>query len=191
MSVEVNSCNKSNVVRVKSLIEVPKLEPFCSGFERLVTIMDLDGVLCESGEKNTTHANIAKLMALKRIATKSESIIFDSMRMRVDYRSRPQNGKVISFPFYNQDSENFLRYIVHRSNPNCGIDFKVDFFRKIEKGYVKEMEQLVRENLKQGRGVVFIGSNQNDISVAKKISRNIDESERDKIYIFNTGHWLI
>lgn len=176
---------------VESLVDVPKLEPFCNGLGRLATIMDLDGVLCESGKKNKTNINIVKLGALKRIAINSDFITFDSSRLRVSYESRPKDGRVILFPFFNQDSEIFLKNMVQRFNPNCGVDFKVDFFRKKRKGYIEEMEQLVRENLKLGRKVVFIGSNQNDISVAKKIVTNIDEPVKDRIYIFNTGHRLI
>jgi len=176
---------------VKSLVEVPNMEPFCSGLEHLFVIMDLDGVLCESGKKNTTHANIAKLAALRSIAKNSDIITFDSSRMRVNYKSHPQDGNVIYFPFFNQDSEIFLRDMIQRFNPDCRVDFKIGFLRKIKKGEVEEVEQLVRENLKQGRKIVFIGSNRNDIGVAEKIVTNIDESVKDKIYVFNTGHRII
>ena len=176
---------------VESLIEVPKLEPFCGDFGHLTTILDLDGVLCEFGENNTTYKNIERLVALKRIAVNSDLMIIDSSRIRVSSENYPQGKNVTHFPFYNQDSENFLRDIIHRFNPNCGVDFRVSFFRKRRKRYGEEMEELVREILELGRKVVFIGSNRNDIDVAKKIVTNIDDSERNKIHIFNTGHRLI
>lgn len=176
---------------VKSLVEVPKMEPFCGGLGHLSTIMDLDEVLCESGRKNTTHRNIAKLAALRSIAKNSDIITFYSSRMRVNYKNHPQGEYVTYFPFFNLSSENFLRDMTQRFNPDCRVDFKVDFLRKIRKGEVEEVEQLVRENLKQGRKVVFIGSNRNDIRVAKKIVTNIEEPVKDKIYVFNTSHWII
>jgi len=176
---------------VKSLVEVPKMEPFCGGLGHLATIMDLDGVLCESGRNNTTQANIAKLAALRSIVKNSDTITFDSSRMRVNYKSHTQDGNVIYFPYFNFSSENFLRDMIQRFNPDCRVDFKVGFLRKIRKGEVEEVEQLVRENLKQGRKVVFIGSNRNDIRVAEKIVTNIDEPVKDKIYVFNTGHRII
>lgn len=190
LSAEVISLKKPiNVVMVKSLVEVLKFEPFLDGLGHLFVIIDLDGVLCIPGD--TTHENIAKLVALKTIAANSDFLTIDSSRLRISYKSRRQDGNVIHFPFYNQDSENFLSDIVSRFNPNCEVDSKVGFFRKRRKGYAEEMDELVRENLEQGRKVVFIGSNRNDISVAKKIVTNIDDSGKNKVYIFNTGYQSI
>ena len=191
MSVEAIKPNKIDVVYVKSLIEVPKIEPFGDGLRHLAVIMDLDGVLCESGKNNTTQTNIEKLAALRRIAVNSDIITFDSSRMRINRESRPHEGNVIAFPFLNLDSEVFLRDMIKRSNPDCRVNFKVGFFRKERNEGVFEREQSVKEYLRQGEKVVFIGSSKNDVSLAKKIVSNVDESVKDRIYIFNTGHWII
>lgn len=174
-----------------SSIEVPNLKPFCDNIGHLAVIMDLDGVLCESGNKDTTHTNIEKLVSLRRIAKQSDIITFDSSRFRVNKKSHQHDRSVINFPFFNLDSGDFLRDIIKRSNPDCRVNFKVDFMRKEKKVGVDEREQLVREYLKQGRKVVFIGSSRNDIRVAKTIIDNIDEPLTDRVFVYNTNHWII
>ncbi len=192
LSIERTGLNKLiNVTRVKSLCEIPKLEPFCNNLGHLSTIMDLDGVLCESSKNNTPHVNIEKLVALRRIAVNSDTITFDSSRMRTKRKSLPEDGNVVYYPFFNKESEEFLKYIIGRSNPNCRVDFIMGFLNKqINKG-VEKRKQLVEENLKEGRKVVFIGSSRNDIRVALKTTENIDESLKKRVYVFNTGHWII
>lgn len=166
-------------------------EPFCSGSKNLATYIDLDGVLCESGKENKTLNNAMKLRILGEIAESSGSICFDSCRIRTYNENRRQDRNVITFPFFDQNSEIFLKDIVERFNPDCKVDFRIGFLRKNKKSYVNEMEGLVRTDLADGRDVVFIGSCLNDIKAFSRITKNIGESTKGKIYGFNTGHLII
>lgn len=197
LGVEIGE--SADVVQVKSLVEIPKLEPFLSG-SNLSVIMDLDGVLCQKGKKNNWEANLLRLRALDEIAKKSREIMFNTARIHAESEGdflvslpRVFKRQAISFwPILTRDSENKLFGFIKTSNPFCSINFNVGFLQKIG-DMDNNVYDFTDRALRQGRNLVFIGSSGLDRKIAKNVTRNmlIKGHDISGIFCFDTGHRLI
>jgi hypothetical protein len=186
------------IIRVDSLMDVVKREPFVSG-DNISTIMDLDGVLCEVGKKNNLSNNLQKIIALRCIISKSEEIAFSSARKRPK-----ENGlfwksvgpiferqSVTFFPFFSKRSEENLERFARTYNSNCKVLFEIN--PKKKEGCTDKIFEISCRTQEQQRRLVIIGSSFIDTKGVKEITSRMHEigKSTENIFYFNTNHWFI
>ena len=183
------------------LSEITQREPFLVG-EKIVSILDLDGVLCEYGQRNNFDCNVSRLLNLKKIISKSDEFIFYSSRIEMNEDSKiwdflkPLFGDTIiaKCPFITKSSENRLKSFAEKVNPDCLIQFKVGF-KKMRScfGLDDNLFDMVEKSLEQNKKIVMIGSSIFDRKIVKQIVENTKEKglNTKNIYSFNTGHWFV
>lgn len=180
--------------RISSLPEVLGKEPFLTG-EKIVTVLDLDGVLCEYGEKNNSGNNLSRLLALKNIISKSDEFIVYSSRFNIDEESylwkkvlKPVFGKtsIVKCPFMVQSSMNRLEGFVKKANENCEFKYLVGL-KKMRSCFKvdDDLQEIAQKTLEQNKKLVMVGSSVFDKTIARK-NLNLEN-----LFYFDTGHILI
>ena len=174
------------------------MEPFVSG-DNLFTIIDLDGVLCEFGRKNTLNNNFQKLAALRDIVSKSEEVVFYSSRQSPQEKGvfwktfgpMFERQSVTFFPFFSKRSKENLEKFVGACNPNCKVSFEINPDKK-EGCTDKIFEMSCRAQEKQ-RKLVIIGSGPTDTKSVSEITLKMHKigKRTENIFYFNTKHWFI
>ena len=190
-----------NVEKIDLLSEVAKKEPFLSG-EKVVSVMDLDGVLCEYGRKNNVDDNLSRLLALRRIIEGSDEFVFYSSRIKLDEDSRiwkvlkPVFGEtsVVKCPFIVKSSIDRLENFVKKANSDCEVKFKTGL-RKMRSCFGDEdgFSDVVEKTLRQDKKLVMVGSSIFDRQIISKTAKEMESKglNSQQMYFFDTGHWIV
>ena len=200
-NLETKNKQLFNVEKIDLLSEIIKKEPFLSG-EKVVSVVDLDGVLCEYGRKNNADDNLSRLLGLRRIIEGSDEFVFYSSRIKLDEDSRiwkvlkPVFGEtsVVKCPFMIDSSMERLQNFANKANENCKFEFKVGF-KKMRScfGDDDNFSDLVEKTLRQDKKLVMVGSSIFDRQIISKTAKEMDSKGLDsqKMYFFDTGHWIV
>jgi hypothetical protein len=187
--------------KINFLSEVTKREPFL-GKEKIVSLVDLDGVLCEYGFKNNQEDNVLRLLALKNIVSKSDEFVFWSSRFEVDENKdwwkilKPVfgNKSITKCPFITESSIGKLEHFAQKANPECLVKFKIGL-RKMRSCFAVDDDilSLATKTLEQDKKLVMVGSSIFDRQIIKQVVKETVKKGIDSknIYYFDTGHWLI
>ena len=188
--------------KISSFSEILQKEPYLTG-ERIVTVLDLDGVLCEYGEKNSSTNNLSRLLTLKNIISKSDEFIIYSSRINIDEESdlwkkilKPVFGgtSIVRCPFMVKSSMDRLESFAKKANPNCEFNSRVGF-RKMRSCFTTEdnFSDLVEKTIKCGKKFVMIGSSVFDRQIVKQTVRGLNSKGIDtkNVYAYSTEHTLV
>lgn len=188
--------------RINSLPEVLGKEPFLTR-GKIVTVLDLDGVLCEYGEKNNSDNNLSRLLALKNIISKSDEFIVYSSRFNVDEESylwkkilKPVFGKtsIVKCPFMIQSSMDRLEAFAKKANSDCSFDSRVGF-KKMRSCFAAEdnFSTLMEKTIEQSKNFVMIGSSIFDRQIIKQAVKELNRKGVDtkNVYGYSTEHTLV
>lgn len=179
--------------KINSLLEITKFDPFL-GNNSIVSIVDLDGVLCEYGRKNNSDDNTSRFLALKNIIQRSEEFIVYSSRIEINEDSKLwQNLKpifgqtsIVRCPFMVESSKNRLEDFAKRANENCDFKYLVGL-KKMRSCFKMDddLQDIAQKTLKQNKKLVMIGSS---IFDRKIVNKNLN---LDNVFYFDTGHILV
>lgn len=189
-----------NEVRVNNLNSILSERPFVDT-KGIVSIFDLDGVLCEHGHKNNFEANVSRLRSMKAIIAKSDEFVIWSSRINIKDNSAvgrilvPMFGKnsITMFPFITDKSIDRLEGFAQKSNPDCVVSSKIGL-RKM-RSCIKADEDffdLTKTTLEQDKKLVMVGSCAIDRQIMKQVATETQAVGLDtkNIYFFNTGHLI-
>lgn len=177
------------------------MEPFL-GEESIVSVIDLDGVLCEFGRRNNLDNNISRFLGLKNIISKSKEFVVYSSRIELNEDSgmwkmlKPVFGdtSIARCPFMVKSSIDRLENFAQKANPDCSVEFKVGF-KKIRScfGEVDDFSTLVEKTLEQNKKLVMVGSSFFDRQIIKQAEKETAKKglNTKNIYFFDTGHWIV
>lgn len=181
------------VSKIESFLDVTKMEPFL-GEKKVVSIIDLDGALCEYGRKNNFDDGISRLLGLKSIIEKSEDFIVYSSRIHIDENGwlwnkiKPIFGQtsIVHCPFMVESSKERLESFVKKANDNCGFKYIVGL-RKMRSCFAMDddLQEIAQKTLMENKKLVMIGSSCIDKIIAKK-NLNLEN-----FFYFDTGHILV
>ena len=182
---EVKVSGLLNSIRINSLADVLKY-PVFSGESNVAVVMDLDGVLCHLGKRNTWEEKMRKLRALTDIYKRSDRVIHSSARIRLfvqEYQDKTDDlrceelgsvkdnrlGKILNplislvsknsispYPVFSAYSRNSLLLLAEKANPNCRVSFDIGLKKNFGKN--EEVFDLATSSLTSGSEVVVIGS---------------------------------
>ncbi len=179
--------------KINSLSEVTKNDPFL-GSNRITSIIDIDGVLCEFGRKNNFDDGVSRLLGLKSIIEKSEDFIVYSSRIHVNENGwlwnkiKPIFGQtsIVHCPFMVESSKERLENFVKKANKNCDFKYMVGI-RKMRSCFAidDDLQEIVQKTLDENKKLVMIGSSCVDKIIAKK-NLNLEN-----FFYFDTGHLLV
>ena len=179
--------------KINSLLEVTKLDPFLSQ-NSIVSIVDLDGVLCEYGRKNNSDDNISRFLGLKKIIEKSDDFIVYSSRIEINENSKfwqklkPVFGKtsIVRCPFMVESSRNRLENFAKKANESCNFKYLVGL-KKMRSCFAidDDLQQIAEKTLSENKKLVMVGSS---IFDRKIVNKNLN---LDNVFYFDTGHILI
>jgi hypothetical protein len=187
--------------KVKFLSEVPTKDPFL-GEEKIVSLVDLDGVLCEYGFKNNREDNTSRLLALRNIVSRSDEFVFWSSRLEVNENGNWWkmlepifgNKSITKFPFITETSINKLEKFAEKANPECSTNFKIGL-RKMRSCFEVDDDilSLATKTLEQNKKLVMVGSSLFDRQIIKQVAKETAKNGKNtqNIFYFDTGHWII
>ncbi len=212
LGTEMKVSRPLNSVRIDSLADVLKY-PVFSGENNVVVVMDLDGVLCHLGKRNTWEEKMKKLRALTDIYKRSDEVIHSSARIRLFSQKETEKtsdlineepgsvkdnllGKVLNplislvsknsvspYPVFSASSKNNLLLLAEKANPSCRVSFGIGLKKNF--GGNKEVLNLTAAGLNNGSEVVVIGSSVFDRRIAEQIVRN-NAGCSDRVTFFDT-----
>lgn len=190
------------VKRINFISEVTKEEPFVDG-EKVVSIIDIDGVLCEYGRKNNADDNVSRFLGLRKVIAGSDKVMFNSSRINLDEDGfvwdkmlRPVFGRksIPRCPFMTKSGIERLEKFSKMANPDCEVEFNISP-KKMIGCYDSEDRVMVlaEETLRQDKKLVIIGSSIFDLMITRQVNKAMKEKElkHEDIYTFDTGHVLI
>ncbi|HPT66000.1 MAG TPA: hypothetical protein PK257_01660 [Candidatus Woesebacteria bacterium] len=170
-----------------------KMDPFL-GQEKITSIIDLDGALCEYGEKSSFNNGISRLLGLKSIIEKSEEFIVYSSRIHLDEDGRLWQmiksifgqTSIVHCPFMVESSKKRLEKFIKKANEDCNFKYMVGL-RKMRSCFAidDDLQEIAQKTLKENKKLVMIGSSCFDKMIAK---RNFNSSN---VFYFDTGHVLV
>ena len=179
--------------KIKSLLEITKLDPFLNN-NSIVSIVDLDGVLCEYGRKNNSDDNISRFLGLKKIIEKSDDFIVYSSRIEINEDSKlwqnlkPVFGKtsIVRCPFMVESSRERLQDFAKKTNNNCEFRYLVGL-RKMRSCFAidDDLQQIAKKTLDENKKLVMVGSSVFD---RKIVNKNLN---LENVFYFDTGHVLV
>jgi hypothetical protein len=179
--------------KIKSLLDVTKFDPFL-GKESIVSIIDMDGVLCEYGRKNNSDDNVSRFLGLKKIIEKSDEFVVYSSRIEINEDSilwqklKPIFGKtsIVRCPFMVESSRDRLETFTRKINENCDFKYLVGL-KKMRSCFKTDddLQDIAEKTLRLDKKLVMVGSS---IFDRKIVSQNLN---LENVFYFDTGHWFV
>lgn len=179
--------------KINSVLEVTNFEPFLTK-DSIVSIVDMDGVLCEYGRRNNFDDNISRFLGLKKIIEKSEEFIVYSSRIEIDEKSwlwqkiKPIFGKtsIVRCPFMVESSRERIYGFTKKANENCDFKYLVGL-KKMRSCFRmdEDLQEIAEKTLEQDKKLVMVGSS---IFDRKIVNQNLN---LDNVFYFDTGHLLV
>ncbi|MDD2483138.1 MAG: hypothetical protein PHE32_01910 [Candidatus Shapirobacteria bacterium] len=179
--------------KINSLLEITKFNPFL-GQESIVSIIDMDGVLCEYGRRNNLDDNFSRFLGLKKIIERSDEFVVYSSRFEINEDSilweklKPIFGQtsIVRCPFMVESSKKRLEDFTKKANENCDFRYLMGL-KKMRSCFRMDddLQNIVEKTLRQDKKLVMVGSS---IFDRKIVNKNLN---LENVYYFNTGHILV
>ena len=182
LMTEARVFGRLDSIKIDSLADVLN-HPIFSGENKLAVIMDLDGVLCHFGKKNSWKEKMLKLRALTEICKKSEMLMFSTARIQFGKKNILNKNSVSDYPFLTADSIENISTLCSKANPDCQVSFDIGLKKNF--GGNNKVIEFGNEGVSKGLNLVVIGSSIFDKKMTDKIVRNADGSPN--VVFFDTG----
>jgi hypothetical protein len=185
---------------VSGLDKITERPPFNTD-KKIVSIVDLDGVIVKYGKEADDEENYKRLCGLRSIIRRSEEFFLKSSRIPVNENgwfwklagSLFDNKPISTFPFLTDSSVKKLENFARSTNHFCKVKSQIGL-RKMRSCFEIDDDFLnvALKTLDSGKSLAYVGSSIIDRRIAKLLAKKA-KSERLSIqnfYYFDTNHIL-